>query len=160
MTAAGKNLKSLAHVILEIWAKVYPDHPSKVFQQMQWNFATYMARGSLYTRHLCKICGPAHWAQWPLNRLNKAVVNVSMEKNEKISVSKPQWYTELKKDLATFLWTAGNSSVSWTPNLTTRLTSSSHNSISTVVSRANTHSRISAQVLVFWLHEWRAPTPG
>ena len=54
------------------------------------NIATYVARGSPYTRRLCKVRGHAHKVKEPDDGQKvgkKAAAGVSMKKNEKISVS-------------------------------------------------------------------------
>ena len=45
-----------------------------------------------YTPRLCKYMAPP--------TKSRAVVNVSMEKNDKINVSKARYYTESKKELS------------------------------------------------------------
>ena len=70
---------------------------------MQWNIATYVARGSPYTRRLLKIRGPAHKVNeldGCQNARTRAAPAVSMEENEKTSVLKARWHTESKKKVA------------------------------------------------------------
>ena len=79
--------------------------------------------------------GPAHKVNWLAgcqNARTRAAADVSMEKNDKTSISKPHWYTKSKKELAGDVQLPRLSnrkgSVSWTLYVATRLTSSSHNS--------------------------------
>ena len=51
-TIAPAYLKSLAHVVMEIWAKYTRIARTKILQKIAMNIATYVARGSPYTRRL------------------------------------------------------------------------------------------------------------
>ena len=59
-TAAPVNLKSLACVVTEIWAKMYLDSLYCCFAKIQWNITMYIARGSSCTHHLLKVSAAAH----------------------------------------------------------------------------------------------------
>ena len=67
-----------------------PGSPVLKFSSKRNETLLRMLHTEICTRHLCKICGPTH----KVNELNghqnawtRAEVNISMEKNEKTSVS-------------------------------------------------------------------------
>ena len=105
--------------------------------------ATYIVRGSPYTRRLWQIRGPAHQVNQPAscqNARTRAVANVSMEKNKKISVYIDHQYTKSKKEVSRVFFlcschaylpaTMATAPYHGRSMLATWPTSSSHNSVS------------------------------
>ena len=67
---------------------MYPDHPSKFFQQTQSNIATHIARGSPVYSPFMQIRGPAHKINKFNGRLNESSSQCFDGKNDKTNVSK------------------------------------------------------------------------